>query len=437
MPFHQCKTSASSSGRSVPALSNPVWLCLVVALIASLLPSPTTAAQSCYSDFTDLKIDVSGSLFQLPSVPGSPTGQKLFTICPGSILQMDQPFSSSPNIWNIGSGSLFQCGENGSGTDCIFEPLGSGANFPFFRVSVSGVRFVGLTFRNSQNAMRISESAGSATFERCIFSDNDGTGIATAVEVGYGSSATFIDCRFERNAGGRIVYNGGSVTMDACVFQDNPSITESSMLIRSQTDVGLDPARLTLSNSCFYNNGGADIILIQPGSIINDSTSGNNYGEGNVASNCDGFFFQDDASCVAFDADIAWCEVTSPPTIAPSTNTSSAPSFAPSIGPSRTPSPSAAPTIMPTAASDAPSDAPSASDAPSVIPSIEPTTDMPSDLPSITPTGMPTSRPTVMVSASPSSLKSETPEPTSGTAATHILGVLSLGISVMALSFVL
>jgi hypothetical protein len=197
----------------------------------------------------------------------------------------------------------------------------------------------------------------------------------------------------------------------------------SSVYIRSQTEVGLDPARLTLSNSCFINNGGDDIILIEPGSIINDSTSGNNYGEGNTPTNCDGFFFQEDASCVAFNTNI--CEATltiAPTTLAPTTPVPSyAPSFAPSISPSKFSS--FAPTIMPTVLS---------SDAPSVSPSAVPTattTNMPSDLP-IT-TGMPTtSRPTVMV----------TPEPTSGSAATSI-GVHTIGLSLLgsmiALTFVL
>jgi hypothetical protein len=406
----------------IPAVSTEHSSLVVPCRFDRVIAKPRHMAQSCYSDFTDLLLGASGSMFQIPSIPGSPTGQTVFTICPGSILQMDQPFSSSPNIRNILSGSLFQCGEDGSGTDCILEPLGTGANFPFFDVAVSGVRFVGLHFRNSQNgAMRLSDPSGSATFERCTFSDNGGTGTASAVIVSYRTSATFINCGFERNAGRRVIYSGGSVTMDTCIFQDNPSM--SSVYIRSQTEVGLDPARLTLSNSCFINNGGDDIILIEPGSIINDSTSGNNYGEGNTPTNCDGFFFQEDASCVAFNANI--CEATltiAPTTLAPTTPVPSyAPSFAPSISPSRFPS--VAPTIMPTVLS---------SDAPSVSPSAVPTattTNMPSDLP-IT-TGMPTtSRPTVMV----------TPEPTSGSAATSI-GVHTIGLSLLgsmiALTFVL
>jgi hypothetical protein len=100
-------------------------------LIILQLLATVQAAGSCHSTFTTLyKAVNSGSDLSI-------------TICPGSVLQ----FTSE--IQSYRKNLVFQCGEGGTGTDCILEPSNVSVTSLFTVTDDgSGAHFIGLTFRN-------------------------------------------------------------------------------------------------------------------------------------------------------------------------------------------------------------------------------------------------------------------------------------------------
>ena len=172
----------------------------------------------------------------------------------------------SPNMTIHRSNVLIQCGAMGEPDDCIVDGAAITVGDNLNNVTIQGVEFV-----SQRHEFSIGKES-QISLIRCRFSDTifSGTETVRSAIVSHGE-LTVVNSYFSGNYGGsavHVVQHEASFTN--VQFIDNTASTHrnSASAIQVGERMSGNIANVSIIDSCFENNLGANIVLLQEGSLV-------------------------------------------------------------------------------------------------------------------------------------------------------------------------